>query len=340
MKFPSLKKLPLIPVLVAIFLAIGLILFINAYSKKEAFSQFNLFGGNEAVVESQNKDSDNDGLKDWQEDLYKTDSNNPDTDGDGYLDGEEINSSHNPLVKAPGDEQMFYPLPIGDLYNVTNKVLSDEMLSAFVDSYFTQKGEYISDHPDITSPEQFDAQTKTSTVQEMALRAVADSYPVLLENAETMLSEMPKIFDIEISDQDINISQDNSQAAINSYVSQVSSILNSETFFLQEQIVDVVRAAFQDGDFSKLDAVIKTNDEKIERAKKITVPSTWKEVHKEGLALTLVIRNIFVSFRDAQNDPLKAYIAANRLDGFSGQWNDMLKKAIDLAKTQGINLPL
>lgn len=339
MKF-SIKKLPVIPILVAIFLAIGLILFVNAYSKRGAFSQFNLWGGNEQIIESQNKDSDNDGLKDWQEDLYKTDLNNPDTDGDGYIDGEEINSDHNPLVKAPGDEQMFYPLPLGDRYNITNKVLSDEMLSTFVDSYFTQKGEYISDHPDITSAEQFDAKTKTSTVQEMALRAVADSYPILLEKAETTLLEMPKIFDIEISDQDINISQDNSQEAINSYISQVSSILNSETFFIQEQIVEVVKTAFQDGDFSKLDDVIKTNDEKIERAKRITVPSTWKEIHKEGLALTLVIRNIFVSFRDAPNDPLKAYIAANKLGNFSNRWNDMLKKALDLAKTQGINLSL
>ncbi len=35
-------------------------------------------------------DSDNDGLNDSDEDIYKTDKNNRDADGDGYLDGEEI----------------------------------------------------------------------------------------------------------------------------------------------------------------------------------------------------------------------------------------------------------
>lgn len=34
-------------------------------------------------------DSDGDGLKDWQEQLFGTDSNNSDTDGDGILDGNE-----------------------------------------------------------------------------------------------------------------------------------------------------------------------------------------------------------------------------------------------------------
>jgi len=52
-----------------------------------------------------NKDSDNDGLKDWQEiQIYKTDPCRQDTDGDGYLDGEEVVSGYDPAKKAPGDE--------------------------------------------------------------------------------------------------------------------------------------------------------------------------------------------------------------------------------------------
>ncbi len=52
-----------------------------------------------------NKDSDSDGLKDWQEmQIYKSDACKPDTDGDGYLDGEEVASGYDPTKKAPGDE--------------------------------------------------------------------------------------------------------------------------------------------------------------------------------------------------------------------------------------------
>ena len=49
-------------------------------------------------------DSDQDGLSDAEERMYRTDPNNPDTDGDGYSDGTEIKSGYNPLKPAPGDK--------------------------------------------------------------------------------------------------------------------------------------------------------------------------------------------------------------------------------------------
>jgi len=49
------------------------------------------------------KDSDNDGLADWEEALYGTNPNNPDTDGDGTSDGKEVELERNPLIKGPKD---------------------------------------------------------------------------------------------------------------------------------------------------------------------------------------------------------------------------------------------
>lgn len=49
-------------------------------------------------------DSDNDGLKDWEEELYKADPNNPDTDGDGTSDGDEVQEGRDPLVPGPNDK--------------------------------------------------------------------------------------------------------------------------------------------------------------------------------------------------------------------------------------------
>jgi hypothetical protein len=48
-------------------------------------------------------DKDNDGLKDWEEILWKTDPNNPDTDGDGTGDNEEIILKRDPTVAGPND---------------------------------------------------------------------------------------------------------------------------------------------------------------------------------------------------------------------------------------------
>lgn len=48
-------------------------------------------------------DTDEDGLEDWEEVLWKTDINNPDTDGDEMSDGDEIDIGRNPLVAGPND---------------------------------------------------------------------------------------------------------------------------------------------------------------------------------------------------------------------------------------------
>ena len=299
------NKIPLIVIILGIVLIAGGVIFVWKYADKESLLGIK-FGKKIPKISQENlKDSDNDGLKDWEEELYKTDINNPDTDGDGYLDGEEIDSGNNPLIKAPGDKFTFYPLPLGDKYNITKKVLTDEMINSLFDSYIAQKGQFINDHPEVNSPETFSAAINESTIQEMARRALADSSSVISEKAQETISQIPEIFDIKITDDDIKISQDNSKNAINFYISQVSSFLNSDSFFLQEKSSQVLISAFKNNDFSKLDELIKLNDEKIEQIKEITVPSSWKEVHKKGLELTLLIRNIFVSFRGFPERPVK-----------------------------------
>ncbi|MFH1188071.1 MAG: hypothetical protein V1688_04425, partial [bacterium] len=72
-----------------------------AYEKKDK----NLCGKiNDSNVQNECKenvdgilDSDNDGLTNSQEKIYKTDPNNPDTDKDGYSDGDEVKDGFNPL---------------------------------------------------------------------------------------------------------------------------------------------------------------------------------------------------------------------------------------------------
>ncbi|MBI3273600.1 MAG: hypothetical protein HYZ69_00495 [Candidatus Colwellbacteria bacterium] len=58
---------------------------------------------NEAAVFA-NKDTDGDGLKDWEEVLWHTDPNNPDTDGDGTKDNDEILAKRDPTKAGPSDE--------------------------------------------------------------------------------------------------------------------------------------------------------------------------------------------------------------------------------------------
>ncbi len=49
------------------------------------------------------KDTDSDGLFDWEEALWGTSIDNPDTDNDKTSDGDEVKQERNPTVPAPGD---------------------------------------------------------------------------------------------------------------------------------------------------------------------------------------------------------------------------------------------
>jgi len=56
------------------------------------------------VKKSLEDDTDGDGLKNWEEALYKTDPENPDTDGDGMSDGAEISANRSPIVSGTGHD--------------------------------------------------------------------------------------------------------------------------------------------------------------------------------------------------------------------------------------------
>jgi hypothetical protein len=339
MKIKFKKPFSIAGLITATILAVLLILFIGAYSKRGAFSSIDFFEGKETIIESQNKDTDNDGIKDWEEDLLKTDPTNPDTDNDGFLDGEEMNSGHNPLVKSPGDTQVFYPMPLGEKYNITNKLLSDENINILVASYLSQKEEYLEDHPQITE-ENFTASVEQSTVQKMWERALGDLALILGDSATEEIEKMPEVFNININDNDIKISEDNSDAIINDYLSQVSSMLNTDNFLLQEEAANAIDLAMTGNDFSKLDTLIKENDAKIEEAKNIIVPSSWIEIHKEGMEITILVRNIYLSFRNILNDPFKAFVAFKKLEGLDEYWENLMTRAIDLAASQGITISI
>lgn len=51
-------------------------------------------GVNDSVADLINKDSDRDGLKDWEEALYGTDPNNKDSNNNGVLDGTEVHKQN------------------------------------------------------------------------------------------------------------------------------------------------------------------------------------------------------------------------------------------------------
>ena len=106
--------------------------------QKETISQK---GGLTQITEAQ-LDSDNDGLKDWEEKLWGTDPNNPDTDGDGVKDGEELKQGRDPLKPGPDDKlAQFQSLPKEPEPTFSSpKNLTEELARQLIVQYFSQKG--------------------------------------------------------------------------------------------------------------------------------------------------------------------------------------------------------
>ncbi|MBU6389972.1 hypothetical protein KGQ31_00290 [Patescibacteria group bacterium] len=95
------KKIALIAL--GIVVVGGVVYFIWKGSQKTSYSavgtQFTT-AAQSAILE---KDSDNDGLKDWEEELWKTDPYNPDTAGDGMPDGMKVKQGRDPLRPGPNN---------------------------------------------------------------------------------------------------------------------------------------------------------------------------------------------------------------------------------------------
>mgnify|MGYP001616874854 CR=1 FL=1 len=83
------------------------------------------------------QDSDNDSLPDWEETLWKTDSQNPDTDGDGTLDGEEVKLGRNPVKRGPNDVLETFR-PTGGQLGDTNGEKADTLTGALAQTLFSQ----------------------------------------------------------------------------------------------------------------------------------------------------------------------------------------------------------
>lgn len=89
-------------------------------------------------------DRDSDGLLDWQESLYGSDSLNSDTDGDGTNDGDEIKDGRDPRISGPNDSLVRMSDLINtefDVEDYTPGSLTDNLSVNFFGNYLKLKGE-------------------------------------------------------------------------------------------------------------------------------------------------------------------------------------------------------
>lgn len=241
-----------------------------------------------------NKDSDDDGLKDWQElQVYKSDACKQDTDGDGYLDGEEVQSGYDPTIKAPGDElpgtvpKTPRPLP-ANLTKYLSQQLSEDFLAGKIDS-FTASGSVLSE----------------SDLAE---------YPAIQESIWEMKLASDSLFKAEeIDDSKIKVSNDNSKESFQKYSQQVKSAILPKGTSTNKQgettELDLIAEFIEKGDFSQLEPALEIYRSIYLDLSQIAVPSDFLEIHKRQLSIFSKMIKIYEGLQNSQEDPLKAFFA-------------------------------
>lgn len=238
------------------------------------------------------KDSDNDGLKDWEEALWKTDINNPDTDKDGAPDGEEVKSGRDPLKPGPNDkiEAKIFSAE-EDLGGLTKTDAASRDFFAYFYSLF-QTGNL--------NAETKEALTQ-SFLQNIEREKLADKYNL----------------------SDLNITASDSVDTLGSYGNEVARIMNQGQSPSGENEIQIIQNALQkesEKDLQKLDAVIAVYRNVSNELLKVKAPKGVSLYHLNVVNGSNNIAEALVNIKKVFGDSLQGVI------GFK-QYQDELSEA-------------
>jgi hypothetical protein len=269
-------------------------------------------GTDEKNQDEKTRDQDNDGLTDWQEEIYKTDLLNPDTDNDGYLDGEEVLSGYDPTKPAPDDkliETAINPRPAKGSFVGVN--LTEELGKSILENIQANPSAALSDET-----------TMDLQANDLITNALA-----------TALAKSPNLNLIpEISDNDIKISSETSREAEENYTKKISEIISEKAGF-QKSVLEIAEKAAQTKNYSELDKYIAGYIDGYLACKEVIVPIRWKEIHKKNLSFLLGSANIFQSFKMLEQDPFRAALAIQQYQAIVSGYKQMTEEIESLIKS-------
>ncbi len=239
----------------------------------EKFSYFsNLFKDND-------KDSDSDGLKDWEETLWKTDPNNPDIDGDGVMDGEEVKAARNPLKPGP-DDQLKINITVGNLVSAgANELTKTDILAR----------DFFANFLSLYQSGKLDEQTKEKLTESF-----------LAEINQEQLPDKYKISDIKI----IN---DNSKEAMELYGNKLENVLNGHIIPENEFVIFERAVKNEDQkEIQKLEPIASAYFQASQEILAIEAPSSASEMHLNLINSFFNIAKCIEKMETVFHDPVNA----------------------------------
>lgn len=266
-----------------------------------------------SIFQQNKNDSDNDGLADWEEVLWKTDPNNPDTDKDGTLDGEEVKLRRNPALAGPDDlyfPEKFSESATADLEQITEtERFSRNFLSQYLSLKLGSEGEKLSEE-----------------VKEELINSLISNINSGVQSASYTLS-------------DIRVLSDNSQEAIKNYGNQLGSIVKQHLNPAPSTEIYTFKEAVEKNDenkFKEIGESVKTYEGLINNCLELPVPSEIKDPYLKFINSLVLLKDITIRFQNFPNDPMGGWIAAEQYaDALT---ETLLQSAIinDFFKNKGI----
>lgn len=242
-------------------------------------------------------DSDGDGLKDWEELLWKTDSSKADTDGDGTNDNEEITLNRNPLKASPDDK--------------------------------------ISEKEDLVAQEKAVSESKQNTLTAAYARKFLTDY-LILKKQKGELSELDKeslvqtfmdsLEPLTVNDtyniSNIKISNDISEASVMKYANEIKKIFidDKQGLISEPETFEALLKNIQEGnpEFQKnieyLNYAIGKYEELIKKLLAIIVPEELEENHLEAINGFNNVKFAIKNMALAHADPVMAVMGRKLYD--------------------------
>jgi hypothetical protein len=247
-------------------------------------------------------DQDQDGLADWLEEFYKTDSKNPDSDGDGTNDGEEIKQDRDPALAGPSDPLVTRKDLINTKANFDNFIegtLTDKVSVELFSEYLLLKKQGV------LKPED-----ETKLVDELSKKTVEQA------------SLKPKYV---LSDLNVVESTEETISIYGDRVAQVSL----DMFYRMDTFKYLKDLAY----FEQLAKEYRVYAEDL---RTISVPTVTQEVHLELMNYSYNLSKVYDSFVNADSDPFSSLVIISQFQTI--QTNDQQLYAVlaDYFKNNGI----
>lgn len=276
-----------------------------------------------------NQDADNDGLKDWEELLWKTDPKNPDTDGDGTKDNDEVLAKRDPRKAGPDDALTIDTAITGTVTSASDTEginLTQNLANSFGASYLKRKFSGM----DV-------GENQKEYLSDMVFSAMTEA-------VGKEVSRAPKV---HFSKEDIQISNNNTPDTIKAYINELGTIITSPpknveqgamvtflTILSQQTDADLYEDT---GKWGLLEDHKQNYQYFIDNMSNMTVPGNMADAHIAMMNNFFRTKQIIGSLSNISEDPLTSMAALNLYITESYRSLEPLGSIVDEIKSKNLS---